>query len=52
MDGVRAKVVVEVLCYKPEDRGFDLRSQRIFFSIYAIPSAALDPWDLLSLYQK
>jgi hypothetical protein len=36
--------MVEALCYKPEDRGFETRwGECIFFSVYLILAAALGP---------
>jgi hypothetical protein len=41
--GTRSRVVVKVLCYKPEGRGFEARSGECIFSIYLILPAALGP---------
>jgi hypothetical protein len=41
--GVRGSVVVKVLCYKPEGRGFETRGGDWFLSIYLILLAALGP---------
>jgi hypothetical protein len=38
----RGSVAAEVLCYKPEGRGFDSRWSHWFFLIYLIFPAALD----------
>jgi hypothetical protein len=43
MAGARGRIVVEVLFYKSEGRGFEIRWDKWFFSIYLIPAAALDP---------
>jgi hypothetical protein len=35
--------VLKALSYKPEDRGFETRSNQLIFSIYLILEAALGP---------
>jgi hypothetical protein len=35
--------MVEALCYKPEGLGFETRRGKLFFSIYLILPAAIDP---------
>jgi hypothetical protein len=37
-------VVTEVLCYKPEGRGFETRRGQLISSMYLILSAAMRPW--------
>jgi hypothetical protein len=39
----RGSVVVKVLCYKPEGRGFETRWGEWFLSIYPILPVALGP---------
>jgi hypothetical protein len=41
--GAGGSVVVKVLCYKPEGRGFEIRLGELIFSIYLILPAALGP---------
>jgi hypothetical protein len=43
MTGARGRVVVKVLCYKPEGRGFQTWWGEWIFSIYLIFPAALGP---------
>jgi hypothetical protein len=41
---VLGNIVVKVLCYKPEGRGFEIRSVEWFLSIYVILLAAVSLW--------
>jgi hypothetical protein len=49
LHGARRNAVVEALCYKLEDRGFEIRGGERLLYIYLILPAALGYWGLLRL---